>query len=51
MGKYHITHDYDSLLDELLKVEERLAYISENGIAVGIVASEVANINPKGMAP
>lgn len=42
MGKYHITHDYDSLLDELLKLEERLAYISENGIAVGIVASEVA---------
>lgn len=22
MGKYHITHDYDSLLDELLKVQE-----------------------------
>lgn len=42
MGKYHLTNDYNSILDELLKLEDAVQYISEAGISVGVVASEVA---------
>lgn len=42
MGKYHLTNDYNSILDELLKLEDAVQCISEAGISVGVVASEVA---------
>lgn len=42
MGKYHLTNDYNSILDELLKLEDAVQYISEAGISVGVVSSEVA---------
>ena len=42
MGKYHLTNDYNSILDELLKLEDAVQCIPEAGISVGVVASEVA---------
>lgn len=40
MAKYKLTEEYDDILEQLLARESELKYITDNGVAVGIVASE-----------
>lgn len=37
---YKLTHEYDAILEDLLKNQLGLEYIAYNGVAVGIIASD-----------